>query len=207
MTLSGDTMLKKTAAIVIAIGVICSLAACTEPTTRDSQLNSSTQKFDNRKPPKTSGDAEYSNYTRAQEDVYDSPSTILWCTVFPPSNTAPIYTVPIAGKLTSSSTSYYPGNHWVDHGSSMGSMVESQSVDGMFHGSPPAYRYGFTPSGQYWDFTNLAYSCTTALTSFQRQTLKVATVDPGDSVTKEAEALLKKGDAAGAQALIDGLTK
>ena len=204
--------LKKIAAIVaVAATATLMLSACdpAETENRDTQLQASQAKFDNRTPPDVTGDAEYHNYVKAQEEVYDNPATIIWCTASFPSDASPIFTVPIAGKLTSSSVSYYPGHtqRWSDGGSWMWT-EETQSVDGMYHGSPPAYRYGFTPGGQYVDFSNLSVFCTTALTSFQRESLTLAVMDkPAASVTDQAEAKLKAGDAAGAQALLDGLSK
>jgi hypothetical protein len=77
----------------------------------------------------------------------------------------------------------------------------------MYHGSPPPYRYGFTPGGQYMDFFNMPTLCTTALTSFQRQTTKVAiTVDAqAKAADQAAEAALARGDRAGAQRALDAL--
>lgn len=202
-------MKLKTIAATVAVACAAVLLVGCTPTTqnRDAQLEKSQVSFDSRTPPSVTGDAEYHNYMKAQEDVYDNPSTIIWCTASFPSDASPIFTVPIAGKLTSSSVSYYPGQSlkW-DNGDSY--MAENQSVDGMYHGSPPAYRYGFTPGGQYVDFSNLSVFCTTALTSFQRETLTLAVTDkPAANVTDQAEAKLKAGDAAGAQALLDGLGK
>ncbi len=227
---------KFVAAAAAVAALTLGLAACSTSSTdqRQEQLQNNQSKFDDRTPPNVTGDAEYSNYIKAQEDVYDNPATIIWCTAAFPSDVAPIFTVPIAGKLTSSSVSYFPNqglqvyldpdltpdtpdesrSYTVDMG-------ENQSVDGMYHGSPGPYRYGFTPGGQYVDFTNLAVFCTTQLTEFQRQTLKVANVDPGDSATDKAEVLLqealdaeKAGDAATAEAkraeaqkLLDGLSE
>ena len=197
---------------VAAIGLagIFTLAGCTamgSPDTRDSQLKDSQSNFDARTPPNVTGDAEYNNYIKAQEEVYDNPSSIIWYTSSFPNDASPIFTVPIAGKLTSSSVSYYPSNtQQFSSGGSFTWTEENQSVDGMYHGSPGPYRYGFTPGSAYVDFTGMAVFCTTALTSFQRQTLTVATVDAqAEDLTAQAEALLEAGDPAGAQALLDGL--
>lgn len=203
---------KKLAAILaVACTAALLLTGCEAVSApqRSSQLEKSQAQFDTRTPPKVTGDAEYHNYMKAQEDVYDNPSTIIWCTASFPNTASPIFTVPIAGKLTSSSVSYYPNK--VQQFSSGGSFTwdeEAQSVDGMYHGTPAPYRYGFTPGGQYTDFSGMALFCTTALTSFQRETLKLATADShAESVTDQAEAKLKAGDADGAQKLLDGLGK
>lgn len=199
----------KLAVIAAAItgSVLLSASSCDTATpARDKQLAQSQAKFDDRTPPDVTGDAEYQNYIKAQEEVYDDPATIQWCTAFPSSPAAPIFTVPIAGKLTSSSVSYYP-NHRVRDDQYGNLLIETQSVDGMYHGTPVPYRYGFTPGGQYVDFAGMEVFCTTALTEFGRQTLSVAQVAPQDNVTTQAEELLKSGDAAGAQALLDGAAK
>jgi hypothetical protein len=197
---------RKITGVVLAVLVAATLSACdTENDAREKQLSESTAKFDDRKAPDVTGEPEYNNYTRAQL-LYDDPNTIQWCTVFPPSDAAPIHTVAIAGKLTSSSVSYYPGQSQQSN-SNFSWTEENQSIDGMYHGSPPPYRYGFTPGGEYVDFTDLSVECTTALTSFQRQTLSVAVVSPEDVVTQQVADALKAGDPAGAQALVDGLSK
>lgn len=141
-----------------------------------------------------SNNVEFNNYNRAQA-VYDSPSTIIWCSTTWGNPSAPIVTIPVAGKLTSSSVSYFP-NQVVEQYSDSGSYnPELRSVDGMFHGNPPPYRYGFTPGGQYVDFFNMPTVCTTALSKFQRQKTQVSiTVDPDAQVaTTKAEAALKAG--------------
>jgi hypothetical protein len=202
---------KTIAAIAAAGALVLGLAACsggttTSTPTREDQLAQSESTFEGRTPPDVTGDAEYQNYIKAQEEVYDDPAGIIWCTVFPENPSAPIFTVPIAGKLTSSSVSYYP-NYSIEkqiYGESMGlAQVENQSVDGMYHGSPAPYRYGFTPGGQYSDFFNLPTFCSTALTEFQRQTLDVAAV-ADDGVTDAAEEALRNGDPTKAQEITDG---
>jgi len=170
--------------IIAALGVAVlalSMSACSGSSTptkpdRGSQLAEAEKNFNERTAPDVTGEAEYNNYIRAQEEVYDDPSSVIWCTVYPQSANAPIFTVPIQGKLTSSTVSFFPNERkeWVDGGEyNMEVMVEAQSVDGMYHGSPPPYRYGFTPGGQYVDFMNLPTFCTTALTEFQKQSLLV----------------------------------
>ncbi|MDF2506342.1 MAG: hypothetical protein K0Q52_201 [Microbacterium sp.] len=201
---------KTIAAIAAAGALVLGLAACDgaapAPTTRDSQLAESEANFESRRAPDVTGDAEYQNYIKAQEEVYDDPASIIWCTAAFPSAAAPIFTVPIAGKLTSSSVSFYPNQtlERADLGEYNGDiLVEAQSVDGMYHGSPGPYRYGFTPGGQYVDFTGLSTFCTTALTEFQRQTLEVsAAADNG--VTDQAEEALRNGDPTKAQEITDG---
>lgn len=213
-------MIHKTPALVLgavlAIGAL-GLAGCSpsfessKPNkSRTQQLEESQQKFEGRTPPDVTGDTEYNNYIKAQE-LYDDPSSILWCSGSFPTATSPIFTFPIAGKLTSSSVSYYPGQSPHQFSGGAGDwggvyMAENQSVDGMYHGSPSPYRYGFTPGGQYVDFTNLSVLCTTSLTQFQRENLNIAVDAPADAATDKAEQALKDGDPEGAQEILDGLS-
>lgn len=147
---------------------------------------------------------EFRNFNDAQK-LYDSPNTIIWCSTTWGNASAPLVTIPVTGKLTSSSTSYLPPTAWVDRGNYSWSEVQQTSVDGMYHVNPPQYRYGFTPGGQYVDFFNMPTLCTTALTKFQRQTTKVSvSIDPTvASAQKKAEAALRSGDKAGAEKLLE----
>jgi hypothetical protein len=204
---------RKTVAIVgAALLASVSLAGCDiaddgVKDTRKAQSEQNKQKFDVRTPPDVTGDTEYNNYIKAQE-LYDDPANIIWCTATWANSAAPIFTVPIAGKLTSSSVSYFPSStQKFDGNSSYGYTwsEENPSVDGMYHGNPGPYRYGFTPGGQYVDFTGMETFCTTQLTEFQRQTLTVSNTAPEDSATAQAEEKLKAGDAQGAQDILDGI--
>lgn len=152
-------------------------------------------------------DVEFKNYNRAQQ-LYDSPTTIIWCSTTWGNPSSPIVTVPIAGKLTSSSTTFFQPEGGIEiPGSDNGGVGTSRSVDGLYHPNPPQYRYGFTPGGQYVDFFNMPTVCTTALTKFQRQQTKLTVeVDAqGVAATKRAEAALKRGDAQAAQSALEGL--
>jgi len=122
---------------------------------------------------------DYHNFYKAQE-LYDDPTTIQWCTFTWGNANSPLVTVPIAGKLTSSTVSLRPTTQ-SEKGSDNGTYSpELPSTDSMYHGSPPPYRYGFTPGGQYVDFnSSVPTFCTTALTKFQRQKTQVdLTNDP-----------------------------
>lgn len=156
---------------------------------------------------------ELRNYNDAQK-LYDSPSSIIWCTSFPANPNAPIITTPIAGKLTSSSTTFFSPDEVVKaevegdgYGPQPLGIGSSRSVDGLFHPNPPQYRYGFTPGGQYVDFFELPTYCTTALTKFQRQSTNVTVrVDPeAQRLTAEAEKAYASGDKAKAQDALDAL--
>lgn len=145
-------------------------------------------------------DVEFENYNQAQE-LFDDPNSIIWCTSSFPNDSSPIFTVPIRGKLTSSSTSYFAGTN--------SSGVEERSVDGMFHGSPPPYRFGFTPAGVYASFEGMSAYCSSQLDSFQREQTYISVAPESDAVTeaqKQAEAAMKAGDTEKAMQLLTDAT-
>jgi hypothetical protein len=209
---------KLAAAVVAALAVGWALtgAACSEDAPSNASNSSKAQvdaKADARAPYLPKNDVEFNNYNKAQE-LYDDPSSILWCSTAFPTASSPIITVPIAGKLTSSSVSYYPGSSpqevgsWSDGAAYLN--VENRSIDGMYHGNPPGYRYGFTPGGQYVDLFNTSTICTTALTKFQRENTDVTIkLDDGGAsdIQKQAEAALKAGDRAKAEQLLEQVAK
>lgn len=143
---------------------------------------------------------EGSNYNK-KEELFDNPNTIIWCSAFPPGSNYPVITIPIAGKLTSSSVSVFPSDKVErDHGNAV---VEAEDVDGLFHGSPPPYRYGFTPGGQYVSFEGgLATLCTTQPLEIQRQSVSVKVAGGLNKAQKEAEVALKAGDSQKAQEIL-----
>lgn len=145
-------------------------------------------------------DVEYENYNKAQE-LFDDPNSIIWCTSSLPNDSSPIFTVPIKGKLTSSSTSYFPGTDTNGN--------EERSVDGMFHGSPPPYRFGFTPLGEFVSFEGMAAYCSSTLDNFQRTETFIAVDHGSDAVTeaqKKAETAMKAGDPDEAMRLLSDAT-
>lgn len=152
-------------------------------------------------------DVEFNNYNKAQK-LYDSPETIIWCSTTWGNANAPIITVPVAGKLTSSSVSLLPSIKSATGGGDGQDFYtpEQRSVDGMYHGSPPPYRYGFTPGGNYVDFFNMPTLCTTALTKVQREQTKVVVAldEKAAAAQKTAEKALANGDKAGAQKALEG---
>lgn len=225
--------MKKTKMVIIALMAVVALmlSSCggssddsSGKTANQKGRESSQDANKSFEPPDIKNDVEYHNYKAAQE-LYDDPSSIIWCTTTWGNNSAPLVTVPISGKLTSSSVSLFPSSQTKIGGGGSGSWnstynQELPSVDAMFHGSPPPYRYGFTPGGQYVDFFNMPTFCTTALTAFQRESTKVVTTIDGDAddAQKKAEAAIAKckegedrqttktGEACpGAQAAIDAV--
>ena len=140
---------------------------------------------------------EFNNYNKAQK-LYDAKDSIIWCTTTWGNANSPLVTVPIRGKLTSSSVSYFSNTRVKDYSNGT-QKIENRSVDGMYHGSPPPYRYGFTPGGQYIDFTDMPTLCTTALSKFQREKTDVTVTFSGGGAQNNAEDALKNGNAKGAE--------
>lgn len=148
---------------------------------------------------------ELRNYNDAQK-LYDSPDTIIWCSTTWGNANSPLVTVPVAGKLTSSSTTFF-APQYVDKSEQGVGVLTSRSVDGLFHPNPPQYRYGFTPGGQYVDFFQMPTFCTTALTKFQREQTKVTISVDKDALAaqKRAEAALARGDKQAAQTALESI--
>lgn len=192
-----------TAATMIIAGL--TLAACGSGETAQSEEQKVQDKASSFEAYIPENNVELDNYNRSQE-LYDDPAAIQWCTAFPSSNSAPIITLPIAGKLTTSATSYFSPVE-AERIREGGVVVPKRSVDGLFHGDS-FYRYGFTPAGQYVDFSNsLELLCTTALTEFQRENTFVEGVDTSgdiDQIQAQAEEALRDGDQEAAVNILGG---
>ncbi|WP_159795758.1 hypothetical protein [Puerhibacterium puerhi] len=201
-------MKKKIIGALGAAALVFALAACEEGTASDKAYDEIAKEASGRQPYKPQNDVEYNNYNKAQE-LYDDPSSIIWCTTTWGNASAPLVTVPVAGKLTSSSVSYFPNYSPKWSNNNGGLLVENRSVDGMYHGNPPGYRYGFTPGGQYVDFFNMPTVCTTALTEFQRQSTEVSISndDVAAQLQQRAEDALKAGNADEAQKILEEVAK
>jgi hypothetical protein len=143
---------------------------------------------------------EFHNYNQSQE-LYDNPATILWCTAFPQSPTEKPVTVPVAGKLTSSTTTFFRPEERVsgEHGAVA---LPRRSVDGLYHPNPPQYRYGFTPGGQYVDFFDMPTLCTTQPLEYQTQSIALSVDGSLAKATGEAEKALAAGDKAKAEKIL-----
>lgn len=151
----------------------------------------------------SSPNTEQNNYNKAQE-LYNDASTIVWCTAFPSSPAAPFVTVPVAGKLTSSSTTAFAPDAGIEiPGSDNGGVGTSRSVDGLYHPNPPPYRYGFTPGGQYVDFFNLETLCTTQPLKFQRENLAITPDSALTNADARAQQALKNGQPNEAQKILE----
>ena len=188
--------MKKFAASSLLLLVACSLVACggsgeSDVSPRDVAHVEAEKNRDDFTPYIPKHGVEGANYNGLQE-LADDPATILWCTSFPASATAPIVTVPIVGKLTSSSVSAFPGERAEELWGEGAVTLPEISVDGLYHGDPPPYRFGFTPGGQLVSFENIPTICTTSVMAFQRQSINVK-VDSGmTAATRRAEGRLRK---------------
>jgi hypothetical protein len=197
--------MKRIITALLAAVMLFALSGCLEEE-RDPQGEQSRQideEAKKRTAYKPKNAVEFENYNAAQK-IYDAKDSIIWCTTTWGNANAPLVTTPIRGKLTSSSVSFF-SNHRVRTSSVNNLLVERRSVDGMYHGSPPPYRYGFTPGGQYVDFANMPTLCTTALTKFQREKTEVTITFDGDAAQSAAERALKSGNKAAAEKALEGL--
>lgn len=146
---------------------------------------------------------EFKNYNDRQK-LADDPSTILWCTFYPPTVGQQPFTYPIAGKLTSSNKRPYSTTAYIDAGNYAWYPKDVPGPDHMF-GSSSEYRYGFDPTRtQYVDFTALPSFCTNKPTTYQaNKTNIVVTTDATlNGIDKAAQAALKAGDAKKAMAIL-----
>lgn len=145
---------------------------------------------------------EFQNYNLRQK-MADDPSTILWCTFFPPTMGQEPFTVPIAGKLTSSNKRPYQSTRY--EADSNGVYAYENAGPDKMYGSSSEYRYGFDPTRTiYYDFTSLASFCTNEPTVWQKnQTNVVIQTDTTlNSLDRAAQQALRAGHAAQALSLL-----
>lgn len=176
------------------IAAALALSGCGAPTNRIEANREAERQAEKRSPYIQKNDIEYNNYDKRQR-MSDDPTTIMWCTFFPPTpGTQPI-TIPVVGKLTSGGKRVFR--------STDGNGYENVGPDGMF-GSSGEYRYGFTPGDNMVDIYNLPSFCTTEPTVWQRaQTEIIITTDASlVAASKAASSALKAGDGAAAYAAI-----
>ena len=146
---------------------------------------------------------EFQNYNQRQK-ISDDPATILWCTAYPTNPNAKPLTFPIRGKLTSSNKRPYPTEIAEAGGDGTTYTPEVPGPDSMY-GQSTEYRYGFTPAGDYVDFTGVETICSTQPTVYQKQqTDIVLQTDPAlVSASAQAKAALQAGDPARATQILE----
>lgn len=194
----------RTVLAIMAVAAAAAFAGCSDGSTPHDQAqaasDANTRAFKAYVP--GTPNTEQTNYNKAQE-LYNDPSSILWCSVLSQSSTAPIITVPIAGKLTSSTTTANQPEYAKTTGGDSAVALPSASVDGLYHPNPPPYRYGFTPGGQYVDFFNTPTVCTTKPLEFQRQSVSVKVDSSLSQATARASQALHSGNEDKAQAILE----
>jgi hypothetical protein len=177
---------------VAAIGGLglVSLAGCPGS---DAKPSSGERIAASRQNAKLANDVEGKNYNRRLA-LADNPASLIWCTVYPTSPNAKAFTVPIVGKLTSSSKRPTPTEVAQD-GNTSGTTYfpEKPGPDGMYGSSVP-YQYGFDPAGNYQEFTaSMEMHCTTVPDIVQRETTEIA-IKSGTSLAaldKQVESALR----------------
>jgi len=138
----------------------------------------------NRAPVELKNDVEGKNYAR-RLTLADNPASLIWCTAYPSSPSAKAFTVPIVGKLTSSTKRPTPTEQTIIDGDTTGRTYnpELPGPDGMYGASIP-YQYGFDPAGNEHDFSlSLEMHCTSVPDIIQKETTQLAvksTMDPGE---------------------------
>ena len=142
-------------------------------------------------------DIEFRNYNWRVE-LADDPTTILWCTFFPPTVGQEPFTVPVIGKLTSSGKRPFPKLRAATGGGSIADYYTPEEIqpDGMF-GESSLYRYGYGPQGKnsYMDFTDLPSFCTLLPTVWQQNETRIVVQQSSGlgSLTARARKALAEG--------------
>jgi hypothetical protein len=152
--------------------------------------------------------ADFNNYVENAKRRID-PRTVQFCTIFPDTPGVKPFTIPIVGDMTSSSVSFYPTSRAVngDNNSNKYEYTpDRRSYDGMYHGSPPPYRYGFDAisNAEHKIGGNLGWWCTDTPQPSQIQdtTLNVTLVANAKQLTSEINNSLSHGDRSGATAAV-----
>ncbi len=151
--------------------------------------------------------ADFNNYVKDAKRSAD-PNTIQYCTIFPATPGSKPFTIPIVGDMTSSSVSFFPTERAFKPGDDGGGEYAPvrRSYDGMYHGSPPPYRYGFDAitDAEHKIVGDALTWCTDVPQPSQIQdtTLNVTMVTNGKQLTNQINAALKRGDRSGAAAAV-----
>lgn len=183
----------------LALVAVAALAGCTSH--KDSTKSPTGQQIAaNRAPVQLHNDVEGKNYNR-RLSLADNPASLIWCTVYPTSPNAKAFTIPIVGKLTSSSKRPTPTEQTVIDTDTLGKTYnpEIPGPDGMYGASVP-YQYGFDPAGNEHDFSAaLEMHCTSVPDIIQQETTQIAvksSTSPGqlDSQVQAALAQCQKSN-------------
>lgn len=182
---------QKLAAFLVIGALLASIGCITSKPLNEAQGNA-LERAKDRKNYDLRNDIEGRNYNW-REELADDPTTILWCTSAFPIPSSPLFTIPIAGKLTSGNKRPYPTSQYINDNSFN---PELPGPDG-FYGQSSEYRYGFGPAGkaEYSDFYNMPTYCTTVPRIWQRETTTIVMAE--DPVLLEAQNRAKQALAQG----------
>lgn len=177
--------------VFVVISVLLALSGCTaaDKAQQNAQIQS-----DNTNWYVPANPLDPANYNRRLQRL-DDPTTILWCTYYPPTPGYQPITFAIQGKLTSS------GKRPFEQFSGSGEKVDAQGM----YGTSTEYRYGFSPDGTYWE----VYSdgiCTDQPTLVMQGTIMITSVDPNSCLALaevQARDALKTGDAKKASEILN----
>lgn len=181
--------MRKYLSIGLLFLIVIALASCDFSSNQADAHDSAVDKARDRNYYIPTHDVEYNNYERRAK-LADNPASIIWCTSAFPIPGSPLFTIPVVGKLTSSGKRPFPND---------------PGPDGMYGDSVP-YRYGFTPEGNYVEWQDsMSVFCTSQPTVWQRETttITLATDTSLSQAEARAQALLAKGDTAGAQKVLE----
>lgn len=191
MTISHSPTWRRIAASVgLAVIVTTGAAGCNDTKTK----NSGDAIAKNRAPVVLTNDIEGKNYAR-RLTLADNPASLIWCSVYPANPNAKAFTVPIVGKLTSSSKRPEPTER-ARSGDTSGTEYnpEIPGPDGMY-GTSVSYQYGFDPAGNYHEFSaSMEMHCTSVPDIIQKETTQIAvksSTDPGQ-LDADVQAALKQ---------------
>lgn len=177
--------------IFLAIWIVSCGAAV--PTTRQDSIDQAQQRAANTTVYQQQNNVELDNYNFRQE-VSDDPTTILWCTFFPPMQNVKPITVAIVGKLTSSGKRPFPASVSKTATTDAYSYYPELAGPDAMYGSSSEYRFGKTTAGTYIDFTSMPSVCSTTPSVYATQnTTIVAAVDPAlQAASAQAKLLLQQ---------------
>jgi hypothetical protein len=155
--------------------------------------------------PKCSRD--FLNYVENAKRRMD-PSTVQYCTIFPSTPGVKPFTIPIVGDMTSSSVSFYPTARAYKPGDDGSGEYtpDRRSYDGMYHGSPTPYRFGFDAisNAEHRIGGDMGWWCTDTPqpAQIQETNLNVTLVADAKQLTTQINSALRRGDRSTAAATV-----
>lgn len=172
------------------------------PTNQQKSQNEAISRSQQRSPYVQRNDIEFNNYNKRQQ-IADDPTMILWCTSAFSTPGAPLFTVPVVGKVTSGGKRPYSERRRAGD-STYYYLDEVPGPDGMY-GHSGEYRYGFTPGGVYSDWYGIETFCTTEPMIWQKERTEIVMgTDPTLlAAQQQAQERLRAGDTEGANRALE----